>query len=73
MTPIVFLYDRDEDKIFPMRMSEAERRYNYTDAGTQDCFIVQAQDGFIALEAARRWIAVRDDDIQWEMPDDLSL
>ena len=68
-----YTYDRDGDTIHRVSPSRVRARFSRVDAGTQDHFIVDAPTGAMAIEAARRWIAVRGDDDAWEMPEDLAL
>lgn len=67
------LFYFDGDTVSHTNVSTAKRRYKYTDAGLHDAFVVEARDAATALEGALRWLRVRGDEDEPNMPDDLAL
>jgi pentose-5-phosphate-3-epimerase len=56
-----FHYSRAYDRVLAIKCREADTHWRHTDVN-DDEFIVQAANENEALDAARRWIIIREDD-----------
>jgi hypothetical protein len=56
-----FHYSRAYDRVMAIKPTEADTNFRHTDVN-DDEFIVQAANADEALNAARRWIIIREDD-----------